>query len=92
MPIKFLDRITSHASQRIESLVVPGTGIEPARCCHHQILSLARLPIPPSGQRTKGLQIYTNPPSRQVLWSGFHDLRSDASSNSSSISNTRMSF
>src|SRR5689334_11503730 len=32
------------------SLVVPLAGIEPARCCHHQILSLARLPVPPQGQ------------------------------------------
>ena len=29
--------------------VVPGTGVEPARPCEHQILSLARLPIPPPG-------------------------------------------
>ena len=28
---------------------VPGTGIEPAHPCEYQILSLARLPIPPSG-------------------------------------------
>ena len=26
--------------------LVPVAGLEPARCCHHQILSLARLPIP----------------------------------------------
>lgn len=31
-------------------LVVPGTGIEPALSCENQILSLARLPIPPSGR------------------------------------------
>lgn len=29
---------------------VPGTGIEPALPCDNQILSLARLPVPPSGQ------------------------------------------
>ena len=29
---------------------VPRTGIEPALPCGNQILSLARLPIPPSGQ------------------------------------------
>ncbi len=29
---------------------VPRTGIEPALPCDNQILSLARLPIPPSGQ------------------------------------------
>ncbi len=28
---------------------VPGTGIEPAHRCQYQILSLTRLPIPPSG-------------------------------------------
>jgi hypothetical protein len=30
--------------------MVPGTGIEPALPCGNQILSLARLPIPPSGR------------------------------------------
>src|SRR5215472_15651592 len=29
--------------------VVPLAGLEPARCCHHLILSQARLPIPPQG-------------------------------------------
>src|SRR5262249_17087151 len=28
-------------------LLVPLAGLEPARCCHHLILSQARLPIPP---------------------------------------------
>ena len=32
------------------SLLVPRTGIEPALPCDNQILSLARLPVPPSGQ------------------------------------------
>ncbi len=27
--------------------MVPEEGIEPTRCYHHEILSLARLPIPP---------------------------------------------
>gem|GEM_PF-3837814 len=31
--------------------VVPGAGIEPARCHHRGILSPVRLPIPPSRQR-----------------------------------------
>ena len=31
--------------------LVPGTGIEPAHPCERQILSLLRLPIPPSGQK-----------------------------------------
>jgi hypothetical protein len=30
-------------------IFVPGTGIEPALPCDNQILSLTRLPIPPSG-------------------------------------------
>jgi hypothetical protein len=30
--------------------MVPGTGVEPARPCEHQVLNLARLPIPPPGQ------------------------------------------
>jgi hypothetical protein len=29
--------------------LVPLAGLEPARCCHQQILSLPRLPIPPQG-------------------------------------------
>jgi hypothetical protein len=33
-----------------ENPMVPGGGIEPPRCCHRQILSLVRLPIPPSRQ------------------------------------------
>jgi hypothetical protein len=30
--------------------LVPGAGIEPARCCQRGILSPVRLPIPPSRQ------------------------------------------
>ena len=33
----------------LNSSLVPRTGIEPALPCDNQILSLARLPIPPSG-------------------------------------------
>ena len=33
-----------------ENLAAPRTGIEPALPCDNQILSLARLPIPPSGR------------------------------------------
>jgi hypothetical protein len=32
-------------------LLVPGAGIEPARCHHRGILSPVRLPIPPSRRR-----------------------------------------
>ena len=31
-------------------ILVPGAGIEPARCYHRGILSPLRLPIPPPGQ------------------------------------------
>ena len=34
---------------RLKSNYVPRTGIEPALPCDNQILSLARLPVPPSG-------------------------------------------
>jgi hypothetical protein len=34
--------------------LVPGAGIEPARCCQRGILSPVRLPIPPPGH----LEIY----------------------------------
>ena len=30
--------------------MVPGAGVEPARCCHRGILSPLRLPISPPGQ------------------------------------------
>lgn len=40
------------------STLVPRTGIEPAHCCQYQILSLTRLPIPPSGP-ISGLQYYS---------------------------------
>ena len=36
--------------RRSSGAFVPRTGIEPAHCCQYQILSLARLPIPPSGR------------------------------------------
>ena len=39
------------------SSVVPRTGIEPALPCDNQILSLARLPIPPSGQFIKAVYV-----------------------------------
>ena len=29
-------------------IIMPAAGLEPARCCHQQILSLPRLPIPTS--------------------------------------------
>ena len=42
-------------AEQVESInclrMVPGAGIEPARCFHRQILSLLRLPIPPPRQR-----------------------------------------
>jgi hypothetical protein len=36
--------------------LVPLAGLEPARCCHHLILSQARLPIPPQGQGVGGFE------------------------------------
>ena len=35
-------------------------GVEPSRCCHRQILSLLRLPIPPSPQRCNSTIIYAS--------------------------------
>ena len=40
----------SLVSQTLTRLKVPRTGIEPALRCRNKILSLARLPIPPSGR------------------------------------------
>lgn len=40
--------------KRLIFKAVPRTGIEPALPCGNQILSLARLPIPPSGQLVIG--------------------------------------
>ena len=31
--------------------VVPGVGLEPTSPCEHDILSVARIPIPPPGQK-----------------------------------------
>jgi hypothetical protein len=39
------------SSLRALYLLVPGAGIEPARCHHRGILSPVRLPIPPSRRR-----------------------------------------
>ena len=55
-PIPILTRVAKenkkghlHKSD-LNSHLVPGTGIEPALPCENQILSLTRLPIPPSGR------------------------------------------
>ena len=37
--------------------MVPGAGIEPARCCQREILSLLCLPISPSGQVLRCAQL-----------------------------------
>ena len=39
----------------VKSLIymVPGAGLEPARCCHRGILSPLRLPISPPGRVTR---------------------------------------
>ena len=36
-----------NSTQSVLSFLVPVTGIEPVRCCHHGILSPGRLPVPP---------------------------------------------
>ena len=48
------------SSTGVEDFNVPRTGIEPALRCRNQILSLARLPIPPSGQCVANIWIYHN--------------------------------
>ena len=54
-PIPYLQRIIADNKKGnllkdcLNSSKVPRTGIEPALPCDNQILSLARLPIPPSG-------------------------------------------
>jgi hypothetical protein len=40
--------LSSKAGTWSRNRMVPGAGIEPARPCGHEILSLGRLPIPPS--------------------------------------------
>gem|GEM_PF-2056554 len=63
---------------------VPRTGIEPALPCENQILSLARLPIPPSGlmgckciysflnaQQVFFTEVHIFYPRKQLLISGF---------------------
>ena len=46
---------------------VPRAGIEPARYCYHRILSPARLPIPPSGQRMWGCKFTVKTPNCQIF-------------------------
>ncbi len=53
--------------------MVPGPGIEPGRPCGHEILSLERLPIPPSRPSTKIIQFGGDDRSRTDL-KGFADL------------------
>jgi hypothetical protein len=49
--------------------LVPGTGIEPALPCENQILSLARLPIPPSGLKSVGCKcIYSFLYAQQIFF------------------------
>ena len=43
--------------QLLEEKFVPEKGIEPPLSCLNQILSLARLPIPPPGQKNCEAQI-----------------------------------
>ena len=52
------------SSCKLLKFKVPRTGIEPAHCCQYQILSLTRLPVPPSGHLCRG--------ARQASRDGFH--------------------
>jgi hypothetical protein len=54
----------------MRNFLVPGEGIEPPRPCGHEILSLARLPVPPSGHRSDILPLVAfNLRSRRLLLS-----------------------
>ena len=44
-----LSRRSAYALAGITATLVPAAGLEPARPCGLKILSLVRLPIPPSG-------------------------------------------
>ncbi len=62
-PFKVLQQYRNHIGKEVEVL---HTGVEPVRCRHHQILSLARLPIP-SHRRFRVLYDYiTKHPRFQV--------------------------
>ena len=53
--------------EEIKQRMVPGAGIEPARCFHRGILSPLRLPISPSGHTERmGLTTTINPLSQTV--------------------------
>ena len=54
--IKIKERLLYHNNR---SFLVPVVGLEPTRCCHRQILSLVRLPIP-SHRRHRPIY-YTKP-------------------------------
>ena len=47
-------------------IIVPRTGIEPALPCDNQILSLARLPVPPSGLLFRAANISASIQTRQI--------------------------
>src|SRR5688572_11883378 len=51
------DTRSTARGKRLRKLV-PEAGIEPARCCHRQILSLLRLPISPLRRRGKAAGNY----------------------------------
>jgi hypothetical protein len=52
---------TSTAPLKTLHLVVPEAGIEPAWCCHRQILSLLRLPISPLRPKDESLPLCQMP-------------------------------
>ena len=58
--------------------MVPGAGLEPARCCHRGILSPLRLPISPPGRGGVSYKI-NNMEARVGIEPALTDLQSAAS-------------
>ena len=62
--------------------MVPGAGIEPARCCHRGILSPLRLPISPPGLREASTFSWVMPSLKMEARAGvepaYVDLQSSA--------------
>ena len=72
------------SKNRLQSNKVPRTGIEPALRCRNQILSLARLPIPPSGRWIANIGFSAN------IFTNLHHLAPDLTLTNFDIYITRM--
>ncbi len=48
--------------------MVPGAGIEPARCCHRGILSPLRLPVSPPGQTRRDCTEAVRKDQKERIW------------------------